>query len=85
MADVKISELTPNASPSTNDVAAVSNSASSATNKVELLKIAQLFSQPTGISGASSITNVVRISQTNYNSLVTASTTDASTLYIIES
>ena len=84
MADVKISELTANASPAAADVAAVTNAAGSATNKVTLQNIARMISDTTGISGASAVTNIVRISNANYQSLVTAGTVSSSTLYIIE-
>lgn len=39
-----------------------------------------VFSNPSGIAGASSITNIVSISQTDYDALVTK---NSSTLYII--
>jgi hypothetical protein len=79
MADVKISELTANTSPAAGDVAAVTNAAGSATNKVTLQKIAQMFSDDTGISGADRITNCISLSTSEYSAL----TPDASTLYII--
>ncbi len=79
MADVKISELTANTSPAANDVAAVSNSAATATNKVELVAIARLFSDPSGVTGADAITNVMSLTQAEYDAI----TPDASTLYVI--
>ena len=79
MADTKISELTSNASPVAADIAAVSKSDASATNKVTLQKIAQLFSDNTGITGADRITNIVSLTQSEYDAL----TPDATTLYII--
>lgn len=79
MADVKISELTTNASPVADDIAAVSKSDASATNKVTLQKIAQLFSDNTGITGADRVTNIVSLTQAEYDAL----TPDASTLYVI--
>lgn len=79
MADTKISELAANASPVAADVAPVSKSDSSATNKVTLQKIAQLFSDNTGITGADRITNIVSLTQSEYDAL----TPDATTLYII--
>jgi hypothetical protein len=79
MADVKISELTANTSPAAADIAAVSKSDASATNKVTLQKIAQLFSDNTGITGADRITNIVSLTQAEYDAL----TPNATTLYII--
>ena len=79
MADTKISELTANTSPVAADIAAVSKSDASATNKVTLQKIAQLFSDNTGITGADRITNIVSLTQSEYDAL----TPDATTLYII--
>jgi hypothetical protein len=79
MADVKISELTANTSPAAADIAAVSKSDASATNKVTLQKIAQLFSDNTGITGADRITNIVSLTQAEYDALTPQSTT----LYII--
>ena len=92
MADVKISQLVANTTPNAADVVAVSKSDNSATNKVTLGNVAALVvseqnavpSNVTGISGASTITNLVRLSQSSYDALVTAGTTDSSTLYIIE-
>lgn len=79
MADVKISALTANTSPVAADIAAVSKSDASATNKVTLQKIAQLFSDNTGITGADRITNIVSLSQSEYDALTPVSTV----LYII--
>ena len=79
MADTKISELTANTAPVAADIAAVSKSDASATNKVTLQKIAQLFSDNTGITGADRITNIVSLTQSEYDAL----TPDATTLYII--
>jgi methenyltetrahydromethanopterin cyclohydrolase len=83
MADVKISELTANASPAAADVAAVSNAAGTVTNKVTLQEIARLFSDPTSITGATAITNVVAISQNDYTA-IGAGNYDAATLYVIQ-
>lgn len=80
MADVKISELTANASPAAADVAAVSNAAATATNKVTLQAIARLFSDPSGVTGADAITNVMSLTQSEYDAIATP---DASTLYVI--
>lgn len=80
MADVKISELAANASPAAADVAPVSNAAATATNKVTLQAIARLFSDNTGITGADKITNIVSLTQAEYDAL---GSTDASTLYVI--
>lgn len=80
MADVKISELTANASPAAADVAAVSNAAATVTNKVTLQAIARLFSDPSGVTGADAITNVMSLSQSEYDAITTP---DASTLYVI--
>jgi len=82
MADVKISELTANASPAAADVAAVSNAAATATNKVTLQAIARLFSDPSGVTGADAITNVMSLSQSEYDA-IGAGNYDASTLYVI--
>lgn len=79
MADVKISALTENASPAGSDVAAVSNSGATATNKVTLVAIARLFSDPSGVTGADAITNVMSLTQAEYDAI----TPDASTLYVI--
>lgn len=79
MADVKISELTANASPAAADVAAVTNAAGSATNKVTLQNIARLFSDSTGITGADRITNCVSLTSAEYSGI----TPDGSTLYIL--
>jgi len=81
MADKKISELTGNTAPESTDIAPVTRANGSATNKVTLGLIAQLFSDSTDIANAVRITNIVSISQTNYNSL---SSYSATTLYIIE-
>lgn len=80
MADKKISELTGNTSPTATDIAPVTRANGSATNKVTLGLIAQLFSDNTDISNATRITNIVSISQSNYDSL---SSYDAATIYII--
>lgn len=80
MADVKISELTANASPAAADVAAVSNSGATATNKVTLQNIARLFSDNTGITGADRVTNVVSLTSAEYTAL---GTYDATTIYIV--
>jgi hypothetical protein len=82
MADVKISELTANASPAAADVAAVSNAAATATNKVTLQAIARLFSDPSGVTGADAITNVMSLSQSEYDA-IGAGNYDAATLYVI--
>lgn len=89
MADVKISQLVANTTPDAADVVAVSKSDNSATNKVTLGNVAAIAvsehnaipSDTTGISGASTITNIVRLSQANYDLI---STPSASTLYVIE-
>jgi hypothetical protein len=77
---IKISALTVNSSPAATDVAAVSNAASTATNKVTLQSIARLFSDPTGITGADAITNAVSLTQAEYDALGSTSNT---TLYIV--
>lgn len=79
MADVKISQLTANASPSATDVAAVSDSGATVTNKVTLQAIARLFSDPSGVTGADAVTNVMSLTQAEYDAI----TPDASTLYVI--
>lgn len=79
MADVKISDLTANTSPAAADIAPVSKADASATNKVTLQNIARLFSDNTGITGADRITNIVSLTQAEYDAL----TPDASTLYIV--
>lgn len=80
MADpIKISALTVNASPAAADVAPVSNAAGNATNKVTLQSIARLFSDPTGVTGADAITNVMSMTQAEYDAI----TPNASTLYVI--
>lgn len=82
MADVKISELTANASPAAADVAAVSNAAATATNKVTLQAIARLFSDPSSVTGADAITNIMSLTQSEYDA-IGAGNYDASTLYVI--
>jgi hypothetical protein len=42
------------------------------------------LSAPAGISGATGVTNIVLISQANYDALVSAGQTNATTLYVIE-
>lgn len=84
MADTKISELTANTSPNAQDVCAVSNQAATNTNKVTLQTIARLYSDNTGITGAARITNLVSVTQSEYDSLSTAGNISATTLYIIE-
>lgn len=79
MADVKISELIANTSPAAADIAAVSKGDASATHKVTLQKIAQLFSDNTGITGADRITNIVSLTQAEYDAL----TPQPTTLYVI--
>lgn len=89
MADVKISALVANTTPNASDVVAVSKSDNSATNKVTLGNVAALAvssgnaipSDTSGITGASTITNIVRLSQANYDNI---SSPSASTLFIIE-
>ena len=80
MADVKISELTANTSPVAADVAPVSDSGGTVTNKVTLQAIARLFSDPSGVTGADAITNVMSLTQAEYDAI----TPDASTLYVIQ-
>lgn len=46
----------------------------------ELITAIGITSNPSGITGASAITNIVKISQTDYDNL---SSTDPDTLYII--
>lgn len=79
MADVKISALAANATPAANDVAAVSDAASTVTNKVTLQAIARQFSDPSGVTGADAITNVMSLTQAEYDAI----TPSASTLYVI--
>ena len=80
MADVKISALSANASPAAADVAPVSDAAGTVTNKVTLQNIARRFSDPTGVTGADAITNVMSLTQAEYDAI----TPDASTLYVIQ-
>lgn len=89
MADVKISALAANASPAAADVAPVSDAAGTVTNKVTLQAIADLAdpatigavaSDPTGVTGADAITNVMSLTQAEYDAI----TPDASTLYVIQ-
>lgn len=79
MADAKISELTANASPAAADIAPVSKADASSTNKVTLQNIARMFSDNTGITGADRITNVVSLTQAEYDAL----TPDSTTLYVV--
>lgn len=88
MADVKISALALNSSPAGTDVVPVSKADGSATNKVTLQAIADLAvsggiavgSDTTGITGASTVTNIVQLTQAQYDAL---STYDNNTAYII--
>tara|TARA_B100001741_G_scaffold312484_2_gene315965 strand:+ start:1579 stop:1827 length:249 start_codon:yes stop_codon:yes gene_type:complete len=80
MADKKISELTANTNPSKDDIAPVSNSAATSTSKVTLRNIAKNFSDNTGITGADKVSNIVSLTQSEYDAL---SSYDASTVYII--
>ena len=88
MADVKISELTLNSSPSGSDFVPVSKADGSVTNKVTLQDIANLAvssgpavgSDTTGITGASAVTNIVQLTQAQYDAL---SSYDSNTAYII--
>ena len=83
MADVKISALAANASPAAADVAPVSDSGGTVTNKVTLQAIARLFSDPTGVTGADAITNVMSLTQAEYDS-IGAGNYSATTLYVIQ-
>lgn len=88
MADVKISELTLNSSPAGGDFVPVSKADGSATNKVTLQDIANLAvssgtavgSDTTGITGADQVTNIVSLTQAEYDALGSYS---PSTAYII--
>lgn len=88
MADVTISNLNTDSSPAAGDFVPVSKADGSSTSKVTLQKIADLAvtsgkavsSDATWISGADTITNIVSLTQLEYDSLATY---DAQTLYII--
>ena len=88
MADVKISELTLNSSPSGSDFVPVSKADGSVTNKVTLQDIANLAvstgaavgSDTTGITGASAVSNIVQLTQAQYDAL---SSYNSNTVYII--
>jgi len=88
MADVKISELTLNSSPSGNDFIPASKADGSASFKVTLQAIADLAvssgsavgSDTTGIAGAESVTNIVKLTQAEYDNLTSY---DNNTAYII--
>ena len=88
MADVKISELSL-AAAAGDAVVPASNAAGNLTSKVTLLSVANLAtpanigavaSDPTGVTGADAITNVMSLTQAEYDAL---GSTDASTLYVI--
>lgn len=90
MADIKISGLSANVSPASTDVVAVSNAAGTATNKVTLQSVADLAvgdngtavqSDDSAVSNSVSVTNIVKITQANYDLLSSYSDT---TVYIIE-
>lgn len=89
MADVKISELALNSSPSGLDVVPVSKADGTETNKVTLQGIADLAvssglavrSDVTGIGGASTVTNIVQLTQAQYDAL---SSYDDNTAYFIK-
>ena len=80
MADVKITGLTPNTSPSGNDFVPVSKADGSITNKVTLSDVAALAvssgpaiaSETTGIPGADEINNIVKLTQAEYDALATS-------------
>jgi hypothetical protein len=80
MADVKITALTANPSPSGNDVIPVSKADGSITNKVTLTNVvalavssgAAIASDTTGISGADQVTNIVKLTQAEYDALATS-------------
>jgi hypothetical protein len=89
MADVKISELTL-AAAAGDSVVPASNAGGTATNKVTLQSVANLAtpaaigavaSDPTGITGADAIANMVSLTQAEYDAL---GSTDSSTLYVIQ-
>ena len=90
MADIKISALSANVSPASTDVVPVSNAAGTATNKVTLQAIADLAvgsngtavqSDDSAVSNSVAVTNIVKITQANYDLLSSYSDT---TVYIIE-
>lgn len=90
MADIKISDLSANVSPASTDVVAVSNTAGSATNKVTLQAIADLAvgsngtavqSDDSAVANSVGVTNIVKITQANYDLLSSYSDT---TIYVIE-
>lgn len=81
MANIKISEL--NAAVAAADsVAPASDAGSTVTNKVTLQSIARLFSDPTGIAGADQVTNIVSLTQAEYDAIGPGNY-DASTIFII--
>jgi hypothetical protein len=71
MADVKISELSAVDTVVPNDILVMVSdpSGTPVTKSSTLSKVAGLFSYPSGISGASAITNIVSISDTDYTAL----------------
>jgi hypothetical protein len=83
MADTKISELTA-ANAASDSVLPASNASGSATNKVTLQSVARLFSDNTGIAGADRVTNLVSLTQAEYDSLVSAGSVSSTTLYVIQ-
>lgn len=89
MADVRISQLSADTSPASTDVVPVSKADGTSTAKVTLQKIADFAvssgnavgSDNTGITNATTVSNIVKMTQTAYNNL---SSYDNDTVYIIE-
>lgn len=81
MANTRISELA-TAAAVANSVVPASNAGGTLTSKVTLQSVARLFSDPTGITGADQVTNIVSLTQSEYDN-IGAGNYDASTVYII--
>lgn len=92
MADVKISALTA-ADALADSVVPASDASATATRKVTCQSIANLAqldqigaigSDTTAANGGTAIANLVVITQTDYDALVTAGTVDNTTVYLVQ-
>lgn len=80
MADLKISEMTSATTLGGTELLPIVQSGSNKKITVDLFKSGLVESDTTGITGANIVTNIVTISQSNYDAI---STPDANTIYII--
>lgn len=80
MADLKISEMTSATALVGTEVLPIVQSGANKKVTVDVFKSGLVESDITGITGAGSVTNIVTISQSNYDIIVTP---DPNTIYII--